>query len=123
MRSAAVPIDHVVEIDVPDASIIERMSGRRVHVASGRTYHILYNPPKVPGKDDVTGEDLVQRPDDREETVRKRLEVYRAQTKPLIAYYAQWAASGDPRAPEYRAIDGTGTVDAVRTACLAALQS
>ena len=110
----------------------DRRAGRGDHrtdertaraLASGRTYHILYNPPKVPGKDDVTGEDLVQRPDDREETVRKRLEVYRAQTKPLIAYYAQWAASGDPRAPKYRKIDGTGDVDAVRAACLSALQS
>ncbi len=101
MREAAVAIDYVLEIDVPDAAIIERMSGRRVHVASGRTYHVLYNPPKVAGKDDVTGEDLVQRADDREETVRKRLEVYRAQTMPLIAYYARWAASGDARAPKY----------------------
>ena len=123
MRSTGVPIDHVVEIDVPDAAIIERMSGRRVHVASGRTYHVLYNPPKVPGKDDVTGEDLVQRPDDREDTVRKRLEVYRAQTKPLIAYYEKWAESGDTRAPAFRKIDGTGSVDAVRAACLSALQS
>ena len=122
MRDANVPIDHVVEIDVPDTAIIERMSGRRVHLASGRTYHIVYNPPRVPGKDDVTGEDLVQRPDDREETVRKRLDVYRAQTMPLVAYYRQWAASGDPRAPKYRRIDGMGDVDAVRTACLAALQ-
>jgi len=122
MRSTGVPIDHVVEIDVPDAAIIERMSGRRVHVASGRTYHVLYNPPKVPDKDDVTGEDLEQRPDDREDTVRKRLEVYRAQTKPLIAYYEKWAASGDARAPAFRRIDGTGSVDAVRAACLSALQ-
>ena len=123
MRDAGVALDYVEEIDVPDAAIIERMSGRRVHVASGRTYHIVYNPPKVAGKDDVTGEDLIQRPDDREETVRKRLEVYRAQTKPLVAYYGKWAASGDPRAPKYRKIDGTGDVDAVRAACLAALQS
>jgi adenylate kinase len=123
MRDAGVALDYVEEIDVPDAAIIERMSGRRVHVASGRTYHIVYNPPKVPGKDDVTGEDLIQRPDDREETVRKRLDVYRAQTKPLVAYYEKWAASGDPRAPRYRKIDGTGDVDAVRVACLAALKS
>jgi adenylate kinase len=123
MREAGVALDYVLEIDVPDAAIIERMSGRRVHVASGRTYHIVYNPPKVPGKDDVTGEDLIQRPDDREETVRKRLDVYRAQTKPLVAYYEEWAASGDARAPKYRKIDGTGDVDAVRTACLAALKS
>jgi adenylate kinase len=123
MREAGVALDYVVEIDVPDAAIVERMSGRRCHVASGRTYHIVYNPPKVPGKDDVTGEDLVQRPDDREETVRKRLDVYRAQTKPLVAYYEKWAASGDPRAPKYRTVDGTGDVDAVRAACLAALKS
>jgi adenylate kinase len=123
MRDASVGLDYVLEIDVPDAAIIERMSGRRVHVASGRTYHIVYNPPKVPGKDDVTGEDLVQRPDDSEETVRKRLDVYRAQTKPLVEYYAKWAASGDPRAPKYRDIDGTRDVDAVRGACLAALKS
>ena len=123
MRDAEVPLDYVVEIDVPDAAIIERMSGRRVHVASGRTYHIVYNPPKVPGKDDVTGEDLVQRPDDREDTVRKRLDVYRAQTKPLVEYYAKWAASGDVRAPKYRNIDWTRDVDDVRAAALAALQS
>ena len=123
MREVGVALDYVVEIDVPDAAIVERMSGRRCHVASGRTYHIVYNPPKVPGKDDVTGEDLVQRPDDREETVRKRLDVYRAQTKPLVAYYEKWAASGDPRAPKYRTVDGTGDVDAVRAACLAALKS
>ena len=122
MREAAVAIDYVLEIDVPDAAIIERMSGRRVHVASGRTYHVLYNPPKVGGKDDVTGEDLVQRADDREETVRKRLEVYRAQTVPLIAYYARWAASGDARAPKYTKVDGMRDVDEVRAACAAALQ-
>jgi len=123
MRDAEVPLDYVVEIDVPDAAIIERMSGRRVHVASGRTYHIVYNPPKVPGKDDVTGEDLVQRPDDREDTVRKRLDVYRAQTKPLVEYYAKWAASGDARAPKYRKIDGARDVDDVRAAALVALES
>ena len=89
----------MLEIDVPDSAIVERMSGRRVHVASGRTYHIRYNPPRVPGKDDVTGEDLIQRADDSEETVKKRLDVYRKQTRPLIAYYSDWAASGDPRAP------------------------
>ena len=123
MRDAGVALDYVEEIDVPDAAIIERMGGRRVHVASGRTYHIVYNPPKVAGKDDVTGEDLIQRPDDREETVRKRLEVYRAQTKPLVAYYGKWEASGDPRAPKYRKIDGAGDVETVRAACLAALKS
>ena len=99
------------------------MSGRRVHVASGRTYHIRYNPPRVPGKDDVTGEDLIQRVDDNEETVRKRLDVYRLQTRPLIAYYADWAATGDPRAPKYRRVDGTAGVEAVRDACLSALTS
>jgi adenylate kinase len=123
VRSAGVAIDYVLEIDVPDAAIIERMSGRRVHLASGRTYHIRYNPPRVAGKDDVTGEDLVQRADDSEETVRKRLDVYRAQTMPLIDYYAQWAASGDARAPRYRRVDGTGGVEAIRDACLAALGS
>ena len=121
MRDASVPIDHVLEIEVPDSAIVERMSGRRVHVASGRTYHIKFNPPKVPGKDDVTGEDLIQRDDDREATVLNRLSVYHAQTEPLVAYYAQWAATGDARAPRYRKVDGLGAVDAIRTACLAAL--
>ena len=123
MRDAGVAIDYVLEIDVPDIAIVERMSGRRVHVASGRTYHVRYNPPKVPGKDDITGEDLIQRVDDREDTVRKRLEVYRTQTRPLIAYYAAWAATRDPRAPKCRKVDGMGGVDAVRDACLAALAS
>ena len=123
VRDAGVAIDFVLEIDVPDAAIIERMGGRRVHVASGRTYHIRYNPPRVPGKDDVTGEDLIQREDDREETVRKRLDVYRAQTMPLIEYYAKWAARGDARAPKYRKVDGMGSVEAIRDACLAALKS
>jgi adenylate kinase len=122
MKDAGVALDHVLEIDVPDAVIIERMGGRRVHPASGRTYHIRFNPPRVPGKDDVTGEDLVQREDDREETVRKRLEVYHRQTEPLVTYYQQWAASGDARAPRYRAIDGTRDVDEVRAAALAALR-
>jgi adenylate kinase len=99
------------------------MSGRRVHVASGRTYHVKFNPPKVAGKDDATGEDLIQRDDDREETVRKRLDVYHAQTKPLVEYYKQWAASGDPHAPKYRRVDGMGSVDAIRAASLAALKS
>src|SRR6184192_3272521 len=100
MKDADVPIEYVLEIDVPDEAIIERMSGRRVHAASGRTYHIKFNPPKVPGKDDLTGEELIQRADDSEATVRKRLEVYRIQTRPLIAYYSEWAGSGDPRAPK-----------------------
>jgi adenylate kinase len=123
VRAAGVAIDYVLEIDVPDSVIIERMSGRRVHVASGRTYHLRYNPPRVPGKDDVTGEELIQRVDDNEETVKKRLDVYRLQTRPLVAYYAEWAATGDPRAPKYRRVDGTAEVEAVRDACLSALTS
>jgi adenylate kinase len=123
MKDAGVGLDYVLEIDVPDAAIVERMSGRRVHLASGRTYHLKYNPPKVPGQDDVTGEPLIQRDDDREETVMKRLDVYHAQTKPLVDYYARWAASGDARAPRYRRVDGLGTVEAIRAACLNALRS
>ena len=123
MKDAEVAIEYVLEIEVPDAAIIERMSGRRVHVASGRTYHVKYNPPKVPGKDDVTGEDLIQREDDKEETVKNRLAVYHKQTEPLVAYYADWAAGGDPRAPKYRSVDGLGSVEAVKNACLAALSS
>jgi len=122
MKSAGVPIDHVLEIEVPDAAIVERMTGRWVHLASGRTYHTKYNPPRVPGKDDVTGEDLVQRDDDREETVKKRLAVYHAQTEPLVDYYKRWAATGDARAPKYQAIDGLEDVGAVRDAALAALR-
>jgi adenylate kinase len=123
MRDANVPIDYVLEIAVPDSAIIERMSGRRVHPASGRSYHIKFNPPKVPGKDDVTGEDLIQRDDDKEETVRHRLAVYHAQTEPLIAYYEKWSASGDPRAPRHRKVNGMGGVEEVRNATLAALES
>jgi adenylate kinase len=121
LRSAAVGVDYVLEIDVPDSAIIERMSGRRVHPASGRTYHVKFNPPRIAGKDDVTGEDLIQRDDDKEETVRKRLEIYHAQTKPLIAYYARWAATGDPGAPRYRKVSGMGSVDSIREAVRAAL--
>jgi adenylate kinase len=121
MKRADVRIDNVLEIDVPDEEIITRMSGRRVHPASGRSYHVKFNPPRVEGRDDVTGEPLVQRDDDREETVRKRLEVYRAQTRPLIDYYGKWAASGDAKAPEYRRISGTGPVDEIRRRALAAL--
>ena len=121
MRDSSVPIDYVLEIDVPDAAIVERMSGRRTHAASGRSYHVKFNPPKVAGKDDVTGEDLIQREDDREDTVRKRLEVYQSQTRPLVDYYARWAAEGDSRAPRYRKIDGLQSVEAVREAALAAL--
>ena len=121
MRTAGVQLDVVLEIDVPDASIIERMSGRRAHLASGRTYHIKFNPPKVADRDDVTGEPLVQREDDREETVRKRLQVYQNQTRPLVAYYAQWAASGAPGAPRYEKISGTGSVDDITQRAMAAL--
>ena len=122
MKDAGVALDYVLEIDVPDSAIVERMSGRRVHLASGRTYHVSFNPPRVAGKDDLTGEDLIQRDDDREETVKKRLDVYHAQTKPLVAYYQQWAAEGDARAPRYRCIDGQGSVESITTAALAALK-
>ena len=123
MKKAGVAIDYVLEIGVPDSAIVERMGGRRVHVASGRTYHVKFNPPKVAGRDDVTGEDLIQRDDDREETVKNRLAVYHAQTEPLVAWYTAWAATGDPRAPRYRKVAGLAGVEAVRDACLAALKS
>lgn len=122
MKDAGVPIDFVLEIDVPDAEIVERMSGRRAHLASGRTYHVKYNPPKVEGKDDVTGEDLVQRDDDKEETVKKRLDVYHAQTKPLVEYYSKWAASGDANAPKVRKIVGLGAVDEITARAFEALK-
>ncbi|OGA69109.1 MAG: adenylate kinase [Betaproteobacteria bacterium RIFCSPLOWO2_12_FULL_65_14] len=121
LKEAQVALDYVLEIDVPDEEIIMRMSGRRVHPASGRTYHVKFNPPKTEGRDDRTGEPLVQRVDDREETVRKRLEVYRAQTRPLIEYYGRWAASGDPRAPKHRKISGIGSVDEIKRRALEAL--
>ena len=121
MKSAGVKLDVVLEIDVPDAAIIERMSGRRAHLPSGRTYHLKFNPPKVAGKDDVTGEDLVQREDDQEATVRKRLQVYQSQTRPLVDYYSAWSASGDPHAPRYRRIAGTGTVEEITERAFAAL--
>jgi len=121
MKNAGVKLDLVLEIDVPDAAIIERMSGRRAHLPSGRTYHLKFNPPKVAGKDDVTGEDLVQREDDKEATVRKRLEVYQAQTRPLVDYYAAWSKTGDALAPRYRRIDGTGTVEQITERAFAAL--
>ncbi len=121
MRDAGVTLDFVVEIDVPDANIIDRMSGRRVHLSSGRTYHVKYNPPKVAGKDDETGEDLIQRDDDKEETVKKRLDVYHEQTEVLVGFYSKMAASGDATAPKYIKIDGTQSVDAVRDATLKAL--
>ena len=121
MKAAGVNLDLVLEIDVPDEAIIERMSGRRVHMASGRTYHVKYNPPKVEGIDDATGEALVQRDDDKEETVRKRLDVYQKQTRPLVSYYADWSASGDPVAPRCSKISGTGTVEEITARALQAL--
>ena len=114
MKEAGVAIDAVVEIDVPDEEIVKRMSGRRAHLASGRTYHVIYNPPKVEGKDDVTGEPLVQRDDDKEAVVRKRLEVYHAQTEPLVNYYKNWASSGNAGAPKHVYIEGVGKVDEIR---------
>ena len=122
LRSQGVDLDLVLEIDVPDEEIINRMSGRRVHTASGRTYHVVFNPPKVAGKDDATGEDLIQREDDKEETVRKRLSVYHSQTKPLVEFYSQWAATGDARAPKYRKVNGVGPLDGIREAVLTALK-
>ncbi len=122
MRAAGVKIDYVLEIDVPFEAIIERMSGRRSHPASGRTYHLKYNPPKVEGRDDVTGEPLVQRDDDKEETVRKRLEVYSAQTRPLVDYYSQWATQDSAAAPRYRSISGIGGVDEITARALQALE-
>lgn len=121
LKSARVPLDFVLEIDVPDEEIITRMSGRRVHPASGRSYHVKFNPPKIEGKDDVTGESLIQRDDDREETVRKRLEVYRAQTRPLIDYYRKWAATNAREAAKYRRISGLGTVEEVKARAVDAL--
>jgi adenylate kinase len=121
MKAAGVKLDVVLEIDVPDSAIVERMSGRRAHLPSGRTYHVKFNPPKVQGHDDVTGEPLVQRPDDQEETVLKRLEVYSAQTRPLVDYYANWAKADAASAPQYRAISGTGSVESITERAFAAL--
>ncbi len=122
LKEQGVPLDYVVEINVDDEEIIKRMSGRRVHLASGRTYHTIFNPPKVEGKDDETGEDLIQREDDNEETVRKRLDVYHSQTKPLVEFYSSWAASGEADAPKYARVEGTGkSVDENRDAVLASL--
>ena len=115
------PIEHVLEIDVPDQDIVQRMAGRRVHLASGRTYHVRFNPPKVADCDDVTGEPLIQREDDHEATVRKRLEVYHSQTRPLIDYYQKWAATGDAGAPKHLRISGSGTVEDINTRALQAL--
>jgi len=121
MKQEGINIDYVVEVAVDDEEIIKRMSGRRTHLASGRTYHVLYNPPKVENKDDITGEELVQRDDDKEETVKKRLDTYHAQTEPLIDYYAQWAARGEPNAPQYVKINGIGKVEEIRDAIFKAL--
>lgn len=121
MKAAGVKIDYVLEIDVPFEAIIERMSGRRSHAASGRTYHVKYNPPKTSGMDDVTGEPLIQREDDKEETVRKRLEVYSTQTRPLVDYYANWAQKDAAVAPQYRAISGIGGVDDITARVFKAL--
>lgn len=123
MKAAGVQIDAVVDIDVPDDEIIKRMGGRRAHLASGRTYHIVFNPPKEEGKDDVTGEPLVQRDDDKEETVKKRLEVYHDQTEPLIGYYKDWEKSSDAAAPKYIKINGVGKVNEIRDSIYGALNA
>jgi len=121
MKAAGVQLDYVVEIDVPFEAIIERMSGRRSHPASGRTYHVNFNPPKVAGVDDVSGEPLIQREDDKEETVKNRLDVYSAQTRPLVEYYSSWAARDAASAPKYRAVSGIGDVDVIKTRVFEAL--
>ena len=121
MKSAGVKLDYVLEIDVPFEAIVERMSGRRSHPGSGRSYHLRFNPPKTPGLDDITGEPLIQRADDLEDTVKKRLEVYSAQTRPLVDYYANWAKTGDTDAPRYRSISGTGSVDEIKARAFEAL--
>jgi adenylate kinase len=122
LKDAEVFVDAVVEIDVPDEEIIKRMSGRRVHLASGRTYHVVFNPPKEEGKDDVTGEPLIQRDDDQEETVKARLKVYHDQTEPLIAYYSKWAEEGGTGAPRYIKVNGIGSVDAIRDEIISGLE-
>ncbi len=121
MKEAGVALDVVLEIDVPEDAIIDRMSGRRVHPASGRSYHVKFNPPKVDGVDDVSGEPLIQRDDDKEATVRKRLQVYQSQTRPLVDYYSQWAANGNAGAPRYERISGTGSVEEITSRVMAAL--
>ncbi len=123
LNHEGIGLDAVVEIQVPDEEIVDRMAGRRVHPGSGRVYHVTHNPPKEPGKDDVTGEDLVQRDDDHEETVRQRLSVYHEQTRPLVDYYAGWAKKGDPEAPRYVTVDGQQPVEAVREEILSALKA
>lgn len=122
MKAAGVKLDYVVEVHVDDSEIIKRLSGRRVHVGSGRTYHVVFNPPKVSGKDDATGEDLIQREDDKEATIQKRLEVYHSQTEPLVDYYSKWAASGAPGAPKYARVSGVGSMDQIRDRLFAALK-
>jgi adenylate kinase len=121
LRRSGIEVDFVVDIDVSDEEILRRLSGRRVHPASGRTYHLVFNPPRVPGRDDVTGENLVQRLDDKEQTIWQRIAIYHEQTKPLIAYYFQWQRSGDPLAPRYAKISGSGSVKQVRDQLFAAL--
>ena len=123
MKEAGIAIDYVVEIDVPDQTIIARMSGRRVHPGSGRTYHIEFYPPKVQGKDDLTGEDLIVRDDDKEETVKKRLSVYHDQTEVLVGYYSKWAESGAPGAPQYRRLNGVGSIEQIRAGIIDALKN
>jgi adenylate kinase len=123
MRTAGIAVDVLLEIEVPDADIIERMSGRRTHLASGRTYHVRFNPPRVAGRDDVTGEPLIQRDDDREDVVRNRLQVYHSQTRAVVDYFRNWAASGEPGAPVYRKVSGIGTVEEVRQRAFGALEA
>ncbi len=122
LKERGVPVDAVVEIDVDDSEIVKRMSGRRAHLASGRTYHIIYNPPKIEGKDDITGEDLVQRDDDKEDTVLKRLDVYHEQTEPLIEYYSSWSNSGEDGSPKYIKVQGVGSVEEIRDTIFAGLE-
>lgn len=122
MKAAGVPIDYVIEIHVSDEEIIRRLSGRRLHPASGRIYHVVFNPPRTENEDDATGEPLIQRDDDKEETVRKRLEIYHAQTEPLVEYYSRWSASGESRAPKYVKIAGAGSVENIRDTIFASLK-
>lgn len=122
MKTAGVPINFVIEIDVSDDEIIKRLSGRRMHPSSGRSYHVIFNPPKVADVDDVTGEPLIQRDDDKEETVRKRLEIYHAQTKPLVEYYSKWSTAGGQGAPKYVRIAGVGSVEGIRDSIFASLK-
>ena len=123
MKANGIEVDHVIELQVDDNDIVQRMSGRRIHPGSGRSYHVVFNPPKVPDKDDVTGEPLVQRDDDKEKTVQKRLQVYHEQTAPLIDYYSNWAASGADKAPKYSVIDGSGDVDKIRLEIISVLRA